>query len=138
MAVRCVVEVGGHGDHGAVHLEVELAFLPEILGAPLQLSQDEGRDLRRRLLALADADAHHPAGLAADAEWQQLSFAADVVDAAAHEALHGIDGAVGLGQQPALRLAADVDRAIGGERDHRQHQAVAGTSRITTGVPSLT
>ena len=42
-----VVEVGRHGDHRAIDLVVELALLgEELLGAVLQLAQDEGRDLR--------------------------------------------------------------------------------------------
>ncbi len=67
-----VVEVGRHGDHGAIDLEIELALLAEmLLGALLQLAQHERRDLRRRELPVADADAHDAAGIAADAERQQ-------------------------------------------------------------------
>ena len=64
-----VVEVGRHGDHRAVDFVVELALLgEERLGAVLQLAQDERRDLRRRELLVAEADADDAAGLAADAE----------------------------------------------------------------------
>ena len=52
-----VVEVGGHGDDRAIDLGIDLALLgEELLGAVLQLAQDERRDLRRRELALAEPD----------------------------------------------------------------------------------
>ena len=64
-----VVEVGGHGDDRAIDFGVELALLgEERLGAVLQLAQDERGDLRRRELAVAEADPHDAAGFAADAE----------------------------------------------------------------------
>ena len=51
-----------------------------------------------------------------------LGLVLHVLDALAHEALDRIDGALRVGQQPALRLAADVDRAVVAERDDRRHQ----------------
>ena len=72
-----VVEVGGHRDHGAIDFEVELALLAEVLlGALLQLAQHERGDLRRRELAVADANAHDAASVAADAERQQRGLVA--------------------------------------------------------------
>ncbi len=54
-----VVEVGGHRDDGAIDLGIDLALRrEELLGAALQLAQDERRDLGRRELALAEPDAH--------------------------------------------------------------------------------
>ena len=59
-----VVEVGRHRDDRAIDLVVEFALLGEIrLGAALQLAQHERGDLRRRELAVAEADPHHAAAL---------------------------------------------------------------------------
>ena len=57
-----VVEVGRHRDHRAIDFGVDLALrCEELLGAPLQLAQDERRDLRRRELAIAEPDPHDAA-----------------------------------------------------------------------------
>ena len=90
-----VVEIRGHRDDGAIDLGIDVALLgEERFGAVLQLAEDEGRDLRRRELAVAEPDADHAARLAGDAERKQPRFVADVVDALAHEPLHGVDGAL--------------------------------------------
>ena len=121
-----VVEVRGHGDDGAVDFVVELALLgKKRFGAVLQVAQDERGNLRRRELARAEADPDDAAGIAADAERQQARLAAHIVDAFAHEALHRIDGARGVGQQAPLRFAADVDGAVLGRRHDGRHQRVA-------------
>ena len=121
-----VVEVGRHGDDRAIDFGIDLALGgEELLGAMLQLAQDERGNLRRRELALAEADADDAAGFAGDAERQQLRLVAHVVDALAHEALDGVDGARRLGQEPPLRLAADEDRAVGADRHDRRHERVA-------------
>ncbi len=44
-----------------------------LLGAPLQFAQDEGRDLGRRELAVAEADAHDAAGFAATRNGSSLA-----------------------------------------------------------------
>ena len=52
-----VVEVRRHRDDRAIDFVVDLALLgEERFGAALQLAQDERRDLRRRELAIAEAD----------------------------------------------------------------------------------
>ena len=122
----CVVEIGRHRDHRAIDLEIELTLLAkEFLGAMLQLAQHERGDLGRRERAPADVDAHHTARLSPDAERQQRGIAADVLDAAAHEALHRIHRARRRRQQPALRLASDEDRAVLVDRHDRRHEGVA-------------
>ena len=135
-----VVEVRGHGDDGPVDLGIDLALLGEMrLGAVLQLAQDERRDLRRRELALAEPDLDDPARVAGEAEREQPRFVADVVHALPHEALHRVDRAARIGQQPTLGLAADEDGLVLGNRDDRRHAAPSPLrSRITTGTPSFT
>ena len=67
-----VVEVGGHGDDGAIDFEIELALLAEmIFRALLQLAKHERGDLRRRELAIVQPDADDAAGFTADPERQQ-------------------------------------------------------------------
>ena len=63
-----VVEVRRHGDDRAIDFGIDLALRGEVLlGAALQLAQDERRNLRRRELALAEADPDDAAAaLAAD------------------------------------------------------------------------
>ena len=62
-----------------------------LFGALFQLAQHERGNLRRRELAIADADADDASGFAADPERQQCRFVAHVVDAAAHESLDRVD-----------------------------------------------
>ncbi len=120
-----VIEVGRHGDHRAIHFEVELAlFLEELLGAMLQLAKDECGNLRRREFPIGDTDAHDAAGLAADAEWQQRRLVLHVVYPAAHEALHRVHGTLGGDQQLPLRLAPDVNRALLADGDDRRDEAI--------------
>src|SRR5476651_1301338 len=65
------------------------------------------------------------APFAADAEREMARLFPHVVAPLAHEELHGVDGALRVGQEAALRLAPDVRRAAFVERDDRRHQAVA-------------
>src|SRR6185503_13969013 len=106
-----------------------------LFGALLQLAEHERRDLRRRELAVADANAHDTASFTADAERQQRGFILHVVDAAPHESLDGVHRPRRRGQQPPLRFAADEDRAVIAERHDRRHErvtgAVANDSRLT-------
>ena len=121
-----VVEIRGHRDDRAIDLGVDLALLgEERLGAMLQLAQDERRDLRRRELARAEPDLDDSARIAGETEREQPRLVADVVDALAHEALHGVDRAAGIGQQTTLGLAPDVYRLILGDRHDRRQQRVA-------------
>ena len=62
------------------------------LGAALQLSQDERRNLRRRELARSEPDLDDPSRVAGEAEREQPRFVADIVNAFPHEALHRVDG----------------------------------------------
>ena len=74
---------------------------------------------------LAETDPHDAGRIGADRERKQPRIVPDVVDALAHEALDGIDGARGFGRQPPLRFAAHVDRAVGRGRNNRRHEAIA-------------
>ncbi len=122
-----VVEIRRHGDYRAVHLVVELS-LPgkERFRAPLQLAQHERRNLRRRELAVAEADANDAARVAADAKREIGRFVLHVVDALAHETLDRVRGPRRLGrEQPPLRLTSDVRRSVALDRHDRRHEPVA-------------
>ena len=67
-----VVEVGRHGDHRTIDIRLDLALLGKVLlGAALELAQDEGRDLGRRELTPAETDPHHSAGIPGQREGNQ-------------------------------------------------------------------
>ena len=120
-----VVEVGRNGDHGAIDFVVELALLgEERLRAVLELAQHKGGNLRRRELLVADADAKDTT-VAADPKWKMTRFILDVVASLAHEALHRIDRALRVDQQPPLRFASDVDGAFVAKRHDGRHEAIA-------------
>ena len=87
----CVVEVGGDGDDGFGDGAVERGF-----GILSQLAEDEGGDLRRGQGLLAELHRNNRAGAFGDAEREEFEFVLHVSDAAAHQALHGVDGAVGV------------------------------------------
>ena len=100
LALR-VVEVGGHGDDGAVQVCFKSVF-----GAVAQRGQYVGADLDRRLFAMRRLDAHH-AGLV-DQPVGQLVAAGDVGGAAAHQALDRGDGVLGILRGVRQRVMADL------------------------------
>ncbi len=76
-----VVEVRRHGDDRAIDLGVDLALRgEELLGAALQLAQDERGDLRRRELAIAEADPHDARRFTCHPEREQPRLVADIVE----------------------------------------------------------
>src|SRR5207244_10233251 len=112
----------------------ELAALLEmLLGATLQLAQDECGNLRRRELAIRDADADYASRIAGHAERQQRGLAVNILDTAPHEPLDRVHRARRRGQQAPLRLAADEDRAVFADghdgRDERIAAVVADDNR---------
>ena len=136
-----VVEIGRHGDHRAIDLVVELALRgEELLGAALQLAQHEGGNLRRRELAVAEPDPD---------DARRLRRRRGTETAAPRRGrrrrplpmkrLTEYTVRLRVGQQPALRLAPDVDRPVGRHRDDRRHQRRRRSrSRMTSGTPSFT
>src|SRR6185437_5818398 len=108
-----VVEVGRDGDDGFGDFFAEV-----ILGRLLQLLQDKGRDFRRRV-ALALRHHGDVVALLFDLVGHHLHFFADFIEAPAHEALDGIDRALGVGDGLALGDLADEALAALGEGDDR-------------------
>jgi hypothetical protein len=84
-----VVEIGRHGNDSLGDGLAQVGF-----SVGPQLAQDEGRDFRRGEGALAELELDHRLAVRGDAEGKQPQFLGHVSDAAAHQALHGVDGAV--------------------------------------------
>src|SRR5205085_67687 len=93
-----VVEVRRHGDDGLVDRLAQVA-----LGVPLQLLQDPGRDLLGAVLLVVDRDG----------------------PVAAHVALDGPDGAIGVGDGLALGDLSDQYLARLREADDRRRGAAS-------------
>ena len=113
LALR-VVEIRGDGDHGAIDCFAEVGF-----GPGFQFAQDEGGNLGRRERFFAEADVDHVAAFGFDAEWEEFQFVLHVGDAAAHEALHGIDGAVGMRGEAGAGGIADENFSVLIDADDR-------------------
>ncbi|MCY1519437.1 NAD-specific glutamate dehydrogenase [compost metagenome] len=145
------VEVGRHGDDGAVELVVEGVF-----GAVAQRGQDLGADLDGRLLAGRGLHLDHAAVVTADAVRHGVAVR-DVGQAAAHEPLdrgdgvggvlcacsHGLEAdlaaiavevAHGRGQQHAALV---VGQAFGHAVAHRGHQRMRGAQVDAHGDAAL-
>ena len=135
-----VVEVGGHGDDRAIDLEVELALLAEvILGAALQLAQDERGDLRRRELPAGDADPDDAARLAADRERQQRSHRR-CTSSMPRPMKRFTEYTVRDGAVSRRRCASRPTKIVPSSPIETTDGTSASpdSSRITTGVPSFT
>ena len=104
-----VVEVGGDGDHGLGHLVAEVG-----LGVGLQLLQDHGADLRRRVRLVAHPDARVAVLGRVDLVRQdpEVSLHLRVVEAAAHEALDREHRVVRVRDALALRDLPDQPLAV--------------------------
>ena len=76
-----------------------------------KLPQDERGDLGRREGLLAELDLDYGFAAFRDAERKQLQFLLHIGDAAAHQALDGVDGAVGMIDQFLPGGVADDDLA---------------------------
>ena len=121
LALR-VVEVRRHRDDGVDDLLAEV-----VLGGLLHLAQDLGRDLlRRELLA-----AHLDPGVAVVGGDDLVGHQADVLlhfllgELAADQALHRVDGVLGVGHRLALGRGADEDLAAVLVGDDRRRRARA-------------
>ena len=110
LALR-VVEVGGDGDDGLGHLLTEV-----VLGRLLQLLQDHGRDLGRRVQLAADLDADVAVGSRNDLVRDHLHFLGHLRELAPHEALDRVDRVLRIGDGLALRHLADQPLALFRER----------------------
>ena len=96
LALR-VVEVRRNGDHGLGDLFAQIG-----LGRFLQLGQDHGRDLGRRILLAADVDARVAVVAADHLVGDHLHLFADFVVAPSHEALDRENRVLGVGDGLAL------------------------------------
>ena len=107
-----VVEVGRDRDDRLADLVAEVA-----LGGLLELAEDHGRDLRRRVVLAVDLDLDEVVGPADDLVGDHLLFGLDLVVAAAHEPLDRVDRPPGVGDRLPLGRLADQDLALVGEGD---------------------
>jgi len=126
LALR-VVEVGGHGDDG---LRDRLA--EETLGVALELAEDVGGYLGWGEAHFAELDAGDFALLhvAGEMEGEELEFALHLGEAAAHEALDGVDDALGGFDEGAAGAVAHGDGGAAAflhriERDDGRHEVGA-------------
>ena len=105
LALR-IVEVGGDGDDGLGDRRAE-----EALGVALELAQNVGGDFRRSEAQFAELNARDFAGfdVVGKPEGEELQFALDFFEAAAHEALDGVDDALRSLDEHAARAVADGD-----------------------------
>jgi hypothetical protein len=118
LALR-VVEVGRHCDDSLVDLLTEI-----LLGGVLHLLEDHRGDLgRRHELAAFDLDAGIPVRRGHDLVRHQARLVRDLVVAASHEPLDGVDGVLGIGDGLALGDLADEAFAVLGECHHRRRRA---------------
>src|SRR5215218_1021457 len=84
-----IFEVGRNRDDRLGYLLAQI-----LLSIPLELLQDHGRDLRRRVLLLAHLDPDVPARAGLDLVTYPSSLFLDVAVAPTHEALDRVDGAL--------------------------------------------
>ena len=112
LALR-VVEVGGDSDHRFADRRTEVAF-----GVALELAKDEGGNFRRRVFALANAKAQYLARLDVfgEMEGEELQLLLHVFEAAPHEALRGVDDAIGRGREILRCSIANNDSLAAGCR----------------------
>src|SRR5438552_8722878 len=110
----CIVEICRDGDNGAVESFAEVGFSPI-----LQFTQDKSGNFRRLQNFAAEFDADDVFARWIDAERKQLQFILDIGGTAAHQALDGINGALGLREKTATRRFANGNTAIGIEADNR-------------------
>src|SRR4029079_1786044 len=117
-----VVEVGGNGDDGLVDLLAEMGFR-----GLLHLLQDEGGDLRGRIGLAVGLDPGVAVGSLDDLVWNELLVLLDhrVVIAAADEALHREEGALGVGDGLPLGGLADEALTVVRNGDDRRRRAHA-------------
>ena len=121
LALR-VVEVGRDRDHRLLHFLAEV-----VLGGLLHLAQDVRRDLLRRDLLAAHLDPGVAVVGARDLVGHQLDVLLRLllVELAADEPLHRVDGVLGVGDRLALGRRADQHLAVVGEGDDRGGRARA-------------
>ena len=114
-----VIEVRRNGDDRLGDRRGEIA-----LRIALQLAQDERGNFRRCECLVAQLDAQHFARreVLGQTKWKKLQLVLDVLDAAAHQALHAVDSAFRRFDQVFARRIANDDLAVLVERHHRRHQ----------------
>ena len=106
LALR-VVEIRRDGDDCAVDGIVEKFF-----GPGFKLAQNERGNFWRREEFIAQANADHVAACFIDAKRKEFELVLNVCHAAAHQALHGINSALGMREQALAGGFADEDLSI--------------------------
>ncbi len=119
LALR-VVEVRGHRDDGLRDRGAQL-----LLGVVLQLLQDHGRDLLRRVVLAVDVDDRAAVLALLQLVADGLALFRRLVIGTADEALHGRHGVLGVRDRLVLRSLADDALAVLAEALDRRGGAVA-------------
>src|SRR5216684_2522710 len=102
-----IVEIGGNGDDGAIDSFAEMSF-----GPAFQFAENESGNLRRGKNLFAEFYADDVLARWIDAKRKELEFISHVSGAAAHQALDGINGALGLREKPSPSRLAHNDGSI--------------------------
>ncbi len=118
-----IVEIGRNGDHGTIDWFIEIKFRPTF-----EFAKDESGDFGRREEFVAEAHANYVAARLVDAEWEAGEFVLNIGDAAAHQALDGVYGALGLAEETLAGWFTYKNSAIGIDADYR------GAQRRTIGT----
>ncbi len=90
LALR-VIEIRGHGDYRALDGLAEKLF-----GPVFQFAQNKRGNFGGSKNAIAETNANYALAFGVDAKRKNLQFIGDVGGAAAHEAFHAVNRAIGL------------------------------------------
>ncbi len=121
-----IVEVGRNRDDGLGQRGAEKAFR-----VALELAKDERGDLRRRKSLVAQRDSQHFAGLQifGQAEREQLHFFLDILDAAPHQSLDGVNRSLRRVDEILARGVSDDRLIVFIQRDDGRDQVRSVLSR---------
>ena len=127
-----VVEIGRRRDHGIGHGLTEIVFR-----GPLQLLQNEGRDLRRGELLVPHLDLCNIVRAIDNLVRDDLDLFTHLSEAASHKPLYRIDRVLRVRDGLPFRHLPDEPFPVLGKPDHRRGRAAAFLVRDHYGIPTF-
>ncbi len=127
-----VVEIGGDSDDRLVHLLAEV-----VLRGLLELLEDHGGELGRRVLASLDVDPCVPVLRLHDFVGHHLHLLGDLVGAASHEPFDGKHGVLGVRDRLSFGYLSHEPLVSFGESDHGRRRSPALRIRDHGRAPPL-